>query len=72
VYYGHPAIGRLASDAPFTIVSEGGTKTVLVDFNRDAGAWKILGTAVNPYYVIVTNAANGAILADAVKFERVD
>lgn len=72
LYYGHPAIGRLASNAPFTIVSEGGSKTVQVDFNRDAGEWKILGTAVNPYYVKLTNAANGAILADAVKFERVD
>jgi hypothetical protein len=72
VYYGHPAIGRLASDAPFTIVSEGGSKTVRVDFNRDAGEWKILGTAMNPYYVKLTNAANGAIIADAVKFERLD
>jgi len=72
LYYGHPSIGRLASNGPFTIVSEGGSKTMQVDFNRDAGEWKILGTAVNPYYVRLTNAANGAILADAVKFERVD
>ena len=72
VYYGHPAIGRLASNAPFTLVSEGGSRTVQVDFNRDAGAWKMLGTAMNPYYVKLTNAANGAVLADAVKFERVD
>ena len=72
VYYGHPSIGRLASNAPFTIVSEGGSKTVQVDFNRDAGEWKILGTAVNPYYVRLTNAANGAILADAVRFQRLE
>jgi arylsulfatase A-like enzyme len=70
VYYGHPAIGRLASNAPFTIVSEGGSKTVQVDFNRDAGAWKLLGTATNPYYVKVSNATDGAIIADAVRFER--
>ena len=70
VYYGHPAIGHLASNAPFTIVSEGGSKTVPVDFNHDAGEWKLLGTTTNPYYVKVTNAADGAIIADAVKFER--
>ena len=43
-----------------------------VGFNRDAGEWKILGAAVTPYYVRLTNAANGAILAHAVKFEKVD
>jgi arylsulfatase A-like enzyme len=72
LYYGHPSVGCLAPNAPFTIVSEGGSKTLRVDFNRGAGEWKILGTAANPYYVRLTNAANGAILADAVKFERID
>ena len=70
VYYGHPAIGPVASNAPFTIVSEGGSKTVQVDFNRNAGEWKLLGTTTNPYYVKLTNAADGAVIADAVKFER--
>jgi arylsulfatase len=72
VYYGHPAIGRLASNAPFTIVSESGSTTVRVDFNRHAGEWNVLGTATNPYYVRLTNAADGAIIADAVRFERLD
>ena len=72
VFYGHPSIGRLAANAPFTIVSEGGSKTVLVDFNHDAGEWKLLGEVSNPRYVMLTNAADGAIIADAVKFERLD
>lgn len=70
IYYGHPNIGRLASNAAFNIVSESGAKTVQVDYNHHAGEWSLLGTATNPYYVKVTNAADGAIIADAVKFER--
>jgi hypothetical protein len=72
VFYGHPSIGRLAASAPFTLVSESGAKTVLVDFNHDAGEWKVLGVVNNPWYVKLTNAADGAIIADAVKFERLD
>jgi len=72
VYYGHPAIGRLASNAPFTIVSEGGSQSVRVDYNRNAGEWRLLGIATNPYYVRLTNQADGAVIADAVKFERMD
>ena len=72
ICYGHPAIGRLASNAPFTIVSEGGSQTVRVDYNRNAGEWRVLGIATNPYYVRLTNQADGAVIADAVKFERMD
>ncbi len=71
-YHGRPAIGSLATHATFIIVSEGGSQTVPVDFNNDAGAWKVLGTVVNPYYVKLTNQADGAIIADAIKFERLD
>jgi hypothetical protein len=72
VFYGHPSIGRLAANAPFTIVSEGGSKTVSVDFNHNAGEWKILGVVANPRYVKLSNAADGVIIADAVKFERLN
>lgn len=71
-YFGHPPIGRLASDAPFTVVTEGGSKAVRVNFNQGAGEWNLLGTFVNPRYVSVSNAADGAIIVDAVKFERID
>lgn len=81
VYYGRPSIGRVASNAPFTlvygppavggVVSDTSSKTVLVDFNQGAGQWHLLGTVENPRYVEETNAADGAIIADAIRFERV-
>jgi arylsulfatase A-like enzyme len=81
VYYGHPTIGKLATNAPFTIVSgspalgevaaDEKKQTVHVDFTQGAGEWHLLGTAENPRYVEETNAANGAIIVDAVRFERI-
>jgi arylsulfatase A-like enzyme len=81
VYYGHPSIGRLASNAPFTIVygpaavggvvSDTSSRTIHVNFNRGAGDWQLLGTVTNPFYVEETNSADAAIIADAVRFERV-
>ncbi len=72
VYYGHPAIGRLATNAPFTVVTDTGSRTVRLDFNRGAGNWRSLGTFTDPHYVSVSNAADGAIIVDAVKFDRVN
>lgn len=71
IYYGHPGIGNLATNAPFTIVTDSEAETVHVNFNQGAGQWQLLGTARNPRYVQETNAADGAILVDAVRFERV-
>ncbi|HTV53443.1 MAG TPA: sulfatase-like hydrolase/transferase [Terriglobia bacterium] len=81
VYYGRPSIGRLASDAPFTIVygpaavggvvSDTSSKTVRVNFNQGAGDWQLLGTVRNPRYVEESDAADGTIIADAIRFERV-
>ena len=61
----------LATDAPFTIVTETGSKRVHVNFKKGAGQWQFLGTATNPRYVKETNAADGAIIADAIKYVRV-
>lgn len=71
VYYGYPAVGSLATNAPFTIVTNSGRETIHVNFNHGAGEWQLLGTAKDPRYVEETNAADGAIIVDAVKFERV-
>jgi arylsulfatase A-like enzyme len=71
VYFGQPWAGRLATNAPFTIVTDEGSKIVSVDFTTGAGEWHLLGEFHNPRYVSVSNAANGAIVGDAVKFERV-
>lgn len=71
VYYGHPPIAPLASNAPFTIVTRSSAKTVRVNFNEGAGHWHLLAIVKNPLYVRETNAANGAIIVDAIQFERV-
>jgi len=71
IYFGQPSAGRLATNAPFTVVTDEGSKTVPVDFGTGAGEWHLLGEFHNPRYVRVSNAANGAIVGDAVKFERV-
>lgn len=71
VYYGHPSVGVLATDARFTIGTDGDVRTASVDFNRGAESWNLLGTFKNPRSVQLSTAANGVVIADAVKFERV-
>ena len=41
-----------------------------VNFNQGVGKWLLLGTAENPRYIEETNATNGAVIVDAVRFER--
>lgn len=72
VYYGHPPVGTLATNAPFTMVTDTGSQTVQVNLNEHGGEWLPLGRCVNPRYVRLTNAANGAVIADAVRFVRVN
>lgn len=72
VYFGRPSVGKLASNAPFEVVSETGSNVVRVNFNEGAGEWKLLGTFEDPRYVRLSNAADGVVIADAVKFERID
>jgi hypothetical protein len=71
VYYGHLSVGALATDARFTIGTGGDAGSATVDFSHGAGNWNLLGTFKNPRFVQLTNAANGVVIADAVKFERV-
>lgn len=71
VFYGHPSVGKLATNARFAIGTDHDTRTAIVDFSHGAGNWTLLGTFRNPRYVRLSNAANGAVLADAVKFERI-
>ena len=46
-------------------------RSVTVDFNQGAGQWHALGVFENPRFVSLRNAADGDIIVDAVKFERV-
>lgn len=70
VFFGHPPVGRLAGNAPFTIVTAEGSRTVRVNFNQHPGQWHTLGTFANPRYVRLTNHADGIVIADAVRFDR--
>ena len=71
IYTGEPKVGRLATNASFKVVAEHDTQTVTVDLQQKAGEWKLLGTFNNPRYVELSNAANGIVVADAARFERV-
>ena len=72
VYYGRLPAQRVATNAPFTVVTESGATYLRVNFSKGTQQWNLLGTYQNPRRVRVTNAANGVIIVDAVKFERVD
>ena len=60
-----------ASNAPFTVKSDDGTRTILVNLRKDTGKWHLLGTfkfaAGNAGNVSVSSKADGNVLADAVK-----
>jgi len=72
IYVGHPNVGILATNAPYKVVTAEGTKTTTVDLQQDAGQWRPLGIFRDPRYVELSNAANGAVVADAVRFERIE
>jgi hypothetical protein len=70
-YVGEPRVGRLATNAPFRVVAEHVTQTVAVNLQQGAGEWKLLGTFDNPRHVELSNAADGVVVADAVRFDRI-
>ncbi len=72
VYVGRPEVGTLATNAPYKVVTAEGSKTVVLDLKDNPGRWKSLGTFKDPHYVELTNDANGVVVADAVKFDRID
>jgi arylsulfatase len=72
VFHGRPVVGKLASNAPFTVVSESKSVTVRVNFNEGVGEWNLLGTFTDPRFVSVSNRADGIVVVDAIKFVRMD
>jgi hypothetical protein len=72
VYTGAPKVGALATNARYKIVAEHETQTVMVNQQQGAGQWHLLGTFDNPRFVELSNAANGIVVADAVRFERIE
>lgn len=71
IYFGQPSVGRLATNAPFTVVTDQGSKTFRIDLSKGGGEWHALGTFLNPRYISVSNAADGVIVADTAKFDLV-
>ncbi|UKS26983.1 hypothetical protein LOZ80_36910 [Paenibacillus sp. HWE-109] len=66
-----------ATNAPFKVSYSGGLQTYYIDQRPTGGSWVLLGThyfeAGQTGYVELTNQANGQyVVADAVKFEKVD
>lgn len=72
VYSGHLNVGALATDAPFKIVTKDGTRKVVVNLQKEEGEWKLLGVFKDPRYIELSNAANGIVVADAVRYERME
>jgi arylsulfatase A-like enzyme len=70
VYTGEPKAGPLATNAPFKVVAEHVTKIIPLNLQNNVGEWRLLGTFDNPRYVQLSNAADGSVVADAVRFER--
>jgi RHS repeat-associated protein len=65
-----------ATNAPFTVHHSGGSTTVTVNQQINGGQWNLLGTfdmaPGQNHRVVVTNNANGVVVADAIQFEPTD
>ena len=63
-----------ATNAPYTVNYDGGSKTVMVDQRKNTGEWVKLGAFKFAKgacgNITLTNNANGNIVADAVKLVR--
>jgi len=76
VYARWSAHANRATDAKYTINHDGGSETVMVNQQENGGTWVLLGT----YYfnegtagtVMLTDEANGYVIADAVKLVSPD
>jgi hypothetical protein len=60
-----------ATDAQISVTTLKATITFTVDQNVNTGQWNLLGTFLDPVSVKVTDKANGPVIIDAVKFEKV-
>jgi len=70
IWYGKLPQGGAASDALFTVAAKNGDKSFRIDQTRNTGGWQELGVFEDPLSVSLDNRANGPVIADAVKFER--
>ena len=70
LWYGHIPGGKVATNAPFLVKTRTGTKSFTIDQTKNTGAWHTLGEFDDPLNVELSNHANGRVVVDAVKFER--
>ena len=72
VWYGSIDQSRVkqATNATYTVHFKGGSLSFPVDQTQDQGEWRVIGIIHDPTYVELTNRANGAVLAGAVKFVK--
>jgi hypothetical protein len=72
VYAWWVAYTNRATDAPYTINYDGGSETIYVNQQVNGGQWNLLGTypfaAGTSGSVVLTDDANGVVIADAVKW----
>jgi hypothetical protein len=73
VYAWWKASANRATDSPYTIYYDGGSATVDVNQEINGDQWNLLGTypfvAGQSGYVVLSDDANGYVIADAIKFQ---
>ena len=70
IWYGKPPGITPTKAACLTITTRSGQKLLTLDQSRNAGRWNELGIFADPVTVRLEGASAGALLADAVRFER--
>ena len=72
IWYGKLPQGGEATDAAFRVWTKDGAKSFRIDQTKRGGAWQELGVFEDPLNVSLDNRANGSVIVDAVKFERIE
>jgi len=70
IWYGGLPDGVVASDVPLTVMTQSGPLSQRIDQTRNRGEWREIDVFKDPANVSLTNAANGRVIVDAIKFER--
>jgi arylsulfatase A-like enzyme len=70
IWFGGLPEGKISSNTIFTVHSQDGSRSFTVDQTKPTGGWRVLATIKDPISVNLTNRANGRVIVDAVKFER--
>ena len=71
IWYGKIPQRRAAGNACYTVVTRSERRIFVIDQNANVGKWNLLGTFDDPVFVELTNAADGPVIADAVKFVQI-